>query len=96
MKRLIFLTLVVRMLSPVALAQEENVKLKEGPGKRLVEANCSICHSLDYIPMNSPFLDRKGWEASVNKMINAMGASINKEDLPQIVEYLTTQYGKKE
>ena len=35
-----------------------------------------MCHSLDYIPMNSVFLDRKGWEASVTKMMKVMGAPI--------------------
>ncbi len=65
-------------------------------GKELVEANCSVCHSLDYIQMNSPFLDKKGWEASVNKMIKVFGAPIKQEDIGPIVEYLYKHYGKKE
>ena len=56
--------------------------------------NCVMCHSLDYIPMNSVFLDRKGWEASVNRMIKVMGAPIKSEDIPQIVDYLTKYYDK--
>lgn len=95
-KSLIFLMILSIVLSSPVLAQEEKIKLKEGPGKKLVEANCTICHSLDYILINSPFLDKKGWEASVNKMIQVMGAPINKDDVPQIIEYLTTYYGKKE
>jgi mono/diheme cytochrome c family protein len=77
-----------------AFAGEGDVRLKEGPGKALVEANCSMCHSLDYIQMNSPFLDRKGWEASVNKMIKAMGAPVAETDVQKIVDYLSSQYGK--
>ena len=77
-----------------ALAGEGDVHLKEGPGKGLVEANCSMCHSLDYIQMNSPFLDRKGWEASVNKMIKVMGAPLAEGDVQGIVDYLASQYGK--
>jgi cytochrome c5 len=77
-----------------ALADEAQVALKEGEGKPLVEANCSMCHSLDYIQMNSIFLDRKGWEASVNKMIKVMGAPIRPDDVPAIVEYLNHNYGK--
>ncbi|HXF17521.1 MAG TPA: cytochrome c [Burkholderiales bacterium] len=76
------------------LAGEEAVRLKEAPGKNLVEANCSMCHSLDYIPMNSPFLDRKGWEASVGKMIKVMGAPVAEADVQNIVDYLVSQYGK--
>ncbi len=75
-------------------ADESSVQLHEGAGKNLLEANCVMCHSLDYIQMNSPFLDRKGWEASVNKMIKAMGAPITEDDAKVIVDYLSAQYGK--
>ena len=77
-----------------ALAQESQLRLRDGPGRQLVEANCVMCHSLDYIPMNSPFLDRKGWEASVSKMIKMMGAPIAEPDAQKIVDYLAGQYGK--
>ena len=78
-----------------AAASERPVELKDGPGKALVVASCSTCHSLDYIPMNSPFLDRKGWAATVTKMMNAMGAPVAADDVPKIVEYLATYYGKE-
>jgi mono/diheme cytochrome c family protein len=77
-----------------AFAGEDSVRLKDASGKELVAANCSMCHSLDYIQMNSPFLDRKGWEASVNKMMKAMGAPIAEADVQKIVDYLASQYGK--
>ena len=82
------------LLTTSALADEAQVTLKDAEGKPLVEANCSMCHSLDYIQMNSPFLDRKGWEASVNKMIKVMGAPIRPEDAPAIIDYLSRNYGK--
>ena len=77
-----------------ALAQESKVVLKDGPGKEKTQA-CIACHSLDYIPMNSPFLDKSGWTATVNKMINAYGAPIAKEDVDAIATYLAENYGKK-
>jgi mono/diheme cytochrome c family protein len=91
MQRFLLITL---MAAAPALADESAVKLKDGDGKRVVEANCVACHSLDYIPMNSVFLDRKGWDASVTKMIKAMGAPIRSEDVPVIVDYLVRNYGK--
>jgi len=91
MNRLYLLLLVISLS---AFAGEEQIRLKEAPGRSLVEANCSMCHSLDYIPMNSPFLDRKGWEASVNKMIKIMGAPVAEADVQNIVDYLVSQYGK--
>ena len=83
------------LLAAATTADESQVKLRDAPGKDLVLANCAMCHSLDYIPMNSPFLDRKGWEAEVQKMIKAFGAPVPPEDVPRIVDYLTAQYGKK-
>ncbi len=87
------LLLVLLPLTAVA-ADEGQIRLKEGAGRALVESNCAVCHSLDYIQTNSPFLDKKGWEATLNKMVNVMGAPIPKEDVPMIVEYLNHYYGK--
>lgn len=77
-----------------AKAGEDTVTLREGPGKETVVANCSACHSLDYIPMNSPFLDRAGWEKTINKMVTFLGAPIAEGDKPMILEYLARYYGQ--
>jgi mono/diheme cytochrome c family protein len=74
-------------------AQESKVQLKDGPGKDKA-MQCVACHSLDYIPMNSRFLDKAGWTGSVNKMINVFGAPIPKEDVDAIASYLAQNYGK--
>jgi mono/diheme cytochrome c family protein len=76
-----------------AMAQESKVTLVEAPGRVQTQA-CFACHSLDYIQMNSRFMDKAGWTASVNKMINAFGAPIPKEDVGAIVDYLAQNYGK--
>ena len=77
-----------------SLAQESKVQLKDGPGRDKVNA-CLACHSLDYIKMNSRFLDKAGWTASVNKMINAFGAPITQNDAAAIIDYLSANYGEK-
>ncbi len=82
-------------LISAALADEGDIRLKEGPGRELVAARCSLCHSLDYIQVNSVFLDRQGWKKSVDKMIKAMGAPIKQEEIGPIVAYLTRYYGKE-
>jgi mono/diheme cytochrome c family protein len=94
--RAIALSALLLASTAARAADESGVKLADGPGKDLVLASCAMCHSLDYIPMNSPFLDRKGWEASVNKMVKVMGAPVAADDVPKIVDYLAAQYGKKE
>jgi hypothetical protein len=85
---------VLALAAAPALAQESKVTLKEGPGRDKAQA-CVACHSLDYIPMNSRFLDKAGWTASVNKMINVFGAPIAREDVDAIASYLAENYGKK-
>jgi len=76
-----------------AFGQESKVTLKEGPGRDKA-MQCIACHSGDYIPMNSRFLDKAGWTASINKMINVFGAPIPKEDVDTIATYLAEHYGK--
>jgi len=85
--------LILTGIAFAAVADESKVVLKDGPNRDLVMRSCLTCHSVDYVPLNSPFLDRKGWEATVNKMINAFGAPIKKEDVPAIVDYLSRYYG---
>jgi hypothetical protein len=87
---------LVLLAAPAAKYPDENrVQLKDGPDKALVVGRCAACHSQDYIPMNSPFLDKAGWTATINKMINAFGAPIQKEDVEPIATYLAEHYGKK-
>ena len=76
-----------------ARADERPVPLKEAPGREAVEHNYASCHSLDYLRTNSPFLDRRGWQAGIIKMSNAFGAPIAPEDANAIADYLTKNYG---
>ena len=76
-----------------AFAQEKPIELKKAPGVDKVEANCSGCHSLDYIVMNSPFPSAALWDAEVAKMIKAFGAPIEDSDAKIIADYLKKNYG---
>ena len=53
-----------------------------------------MCHSLDYILMNSPFQDKAAWEKTVNKMVKVMGAPLTADDITAVVAYFDTHYGK--
>ena len=77
-----------------ARADESSVQLTQADGVERVQAACAMCHSLDYIVMNSPFQDRGGWEKTVNKMVKVMGAPLTPEDVTAIVDYLAANYGK--
>jgi len=87
------LGLLAMVLVAGARADETQLRLKDGPEAVLVRANCSSCHSIDYVEMNSPFMNRAGWEAEVKKMIKVMGAPVRDEDVGAIVGYLTHNYG---
>jgi hypothetical protein len=76
-----------------AYAEEQPVPLKDAPGHGVVENNCAACHSLDYPRTNAPFMDRKMWQAEVDKMINVFGAPIEPNDAKAVVDYLTKNYG---
>jgi sulfite dehydrogenase (cytochrome) subunit B len=86
------LAVFLAMASLAAAAGEESVKLQDAPGRDLVVARCSVCHSVDYVQMNAPVLDRTGWEKSVRKMIDQFGAPISEADAKSILDYLAANY----
>ena len=88
------LFLLLSFFATTATAGESQILLKNRPGRNQVIAQCSMCHSLDYITMNATSLDRAGWEKTVGKMINVMGAPINDADKKIIIDYLAQNYGK--
>jgi hypothetical protein len=77
----------------VALADETKIRMTDAPETPALIANCSGCHSLDYIQMNSKFVKRAGWEAEVKKMVSVMGAPVSEADAAKLVDYLTREYG---
>jgi hypothetical protein len=91
--RQLSIAIAIVLATAAGAAAEKPVQLKPGPGLDKVEAGCSGCHSLDYVPMNSPFLNAAGWDAEVAKMINAFGAPIDPADAKTIGDYLKKNYG---
>ena len=91
--RLIVAALALGLAGAAARADEFAIKLKPGDGLETVQNNCAACHSLDYVLMNSPFMDAKTWTAEVTKMKAAFGADINDADAKVITDYLVKNYG---
>ena len=86
--------LAMSLAAATVHADESTIQLAQAEGVERVQAACAICHSLDYIVMNSPFQDRVGWDKTVTKMVKVMGAPISPEDSKVIVAYLAKFYGK--
>jgi len=91
--RALIIALAAAMIAFPAGAEEKPVELKKAPGVDKVEGNCSGCHSLDYIVMNSPFPNAALWDAEVAKMIKVFGAPISDGDAKAIADYLKSNYG---
>ena len=70
----------------------EKGAFKTGRGVELAQANCLICHSVEYVT-SQPQFDRKFWEASVKKMREKYGAPITDEAVAALVDYLVATYG---
>jgi len=91
--RIFAIAFAATLVAGTAFADEQVIKLKPGAGLDKVEANCQACHSLSYIPMNSPFLKPAAWDAEIGKMIKVMGAPIDEADAKAIAAYLKANYG---
>lgn len=73
---------------------DETAAFKPGPNLDVVKGNCGSCHSADYVltQPRGPKFKKEFWQAEVTKMIKVYGAPIPEEDVPKIVEYLSTTY----
>jgi mono/diheme cytochrome c family protein len=91
--RILAICVFAALLAAPAVAEEKPVQLKQAAGLDKVEGNCGACHSLDYIQMNSPFLNPAGWDAEVTKMIKVFGAPVSEADAKAIGDYLKANYG---
>ena len=72
---------------------DEKPAFKSAPGADLVQANCIICHSHEYIT-TQPAFTRDQWKASVTKMQQKYGAPLPPENMDAVLDYLAKAYGK--
>ena len=70
-------------------------ELRPGPGSEAFRNNCLICHSARYVTMQ-PRFTKAVWQAEVQKMITAYGATITPANKDAIVEYLVSFHGTKD
>ena len=79
---------------PVVLPGEKTVYRESSlPGYQLVQRNCVLCHSAEYVASQPPALPRSYWEATVKKMKKPFGATFPDEDVAAMVDYLVKTYG---
>jgi hypothetical protein len=64
-----------------------------GADSAVVVANCSACHSLDYITTQPRGKGEQFWRDSVTKMINVYGAPIAPETAQQVATILAAKFG---
>ena len=77
---------------PRHASSEGSIQLTDGPGRTATMARCPICHSLDYIPMNAPVMDRATWQKTIQKMRERFGAPMTDEEAAQVLDYLSEHY----
>ena len=83
--------MAVAVLSAGALAQQSEIKLPEGEGKKLVENICTKCHELDGV------VGMKNTKAAWNKVVDEMvgrGAEGTDQEFETIVDYLAKNFGR--
>lgn len=92
----------VLALAPSLLAGEplkielptETALFKPGAGAEIANAQCLVCHSVDYVAVQPPF-PRAFWAATVKKMREKYGAQLPEAELAPLLDYLATHYGNQ-
>src|SRR6266550_2668471 len=65
---------------------------KQDAGAEIANAQCLICHSVEYIS-TQPKMQRAFWKAGVQKMQQKYGAPISDAQVEPLVDYLVKNYG---
>jgi mono/diheme cytochrome c family protein len=71
---------------------EQSLQLAPGAAKDLAVSRCVICHSVDYIEMVAPVMNRATWEKTIRKMVDVFGAPVTDDEARQILDYLSEHY----
>ena len=66
------------------------------PGYQKAMANCTSCHSAEYMQYQPPTAPRKYWDAMVHRMKTVFKAPVPDADMPDIVDYLAKTYGAEQ
>ena len=66
------------------------------PGYAKAQANCTMCHSAEYMRYQPPSAARPYGDAMVHRMKAVFKAPIADEDMPEIVDYLAKTYGNEQ
>jgi sulfite dehydrogenase (cytochrome) subunit B len=73
---------------------EEKPAFQTGAGAELVQSNCLVCHSSEYIT-TQPAMTRDQWKASIVKMQQKYGAPVAAEQVEPLLDYLVDRYGRR-
>lgn len=82
---------VALVLVPLAVAQQKDSGLPEGPGKKQVEKICTKCHDTEGFSHSRN--SRQRWESVVDDMVSR-GAEGTDAEIELIIEYLSTYLGR--
>jgi sulfite dehydrogenase (cytochrome) subunit B len=66
------------------------------PGYAKAQADCTVCHSAEYMLYQPPNATRAYWEAMAKRMKTVFKAPFSEEDIPAIVDYLNATYGSQQ
>jgi sulfite dehydrogenase len=66
---------------------------RAGPGAEIANAQCLVCHSVEYVTTQPP-LPRAYWKGSIDKMRGKFGATIPDDQIGPLLDYLVLNYGK--
>ena len=78
-------------MAAVAFAAVQD--LPEGPGKAILESNCTICHDLDRV--KSKHYDKESWQGIIESMRDKRGGpkDLSNEHIQVLADYLSKTYG---
>jgi len=70
----------------------ETGAFRQDSGAEIANAQCLICHSVEYVTMQPP-MPRPFWKSSIQKMQQKYGAPVADAQVEELADYLARNYG---
>jgi hypothetical protein len=87
--RTFILVIAISLLSSITPAAAQS--FPDGPGKAILEKECSTCHAPDMVRTHRKSLEE--WQEVIVNMID-LGSGVTEEQVPTLATYLATHFGR--
>jgi cytochrome c5 len=93
-RSILVITVTATAVFAAAQKDPELASLPDGPGKKILDTSCTVCHDLKEVTKFNGFWAKENWRDIVTTMV-LDGARVDKAQFPVLVDYLARTFPRE-